>query len=133
MTTKTTKAATRKVLIVEDEGDLCLLLNILLDGKDFEVDHVPTLEKAAEYLLQEAPAIVLLDNRLPDGFGIDFIGTIKKQHPSTKIIMISGVDAAARDVAIENGADVFLNKPFTKDELFKSFQDAQLAVSKSNV
>lgn len=47
--------------------------------------------------------------------------------------MISGVDAAARDVAIENGADVFLNKPFTKDELFQSFQDAQLAVSKSNV
>lgn len=65
MTTKTTKAVTRKVLIIEDEGDLCLLLNILLDGKDFEVDHVPTLKKAAEYLLQEAPAIVLLDNRFP--------------------------------------------------------------------
>lgn len=120
MKAKPTKAAGRKVLIVEDEGDLCLLLNLLLDGKDMEIDHVPTLAKAGEYLLQEQPSIVLLDNRLPDGFGIDFIGDIKRQHPETKVIMISGVDAAARDVAIENGADDFIQKPFTKADIFQS-------------
>lgn len=120
MKSNTTKAAARKVLIIEDEGDLCLLLNILLDGKDMEVDHVSSLAKAEEYLLQEDPSMILLDNRLPDGFGIDFISAIKKQHPSTKVIMISGVDAAAKDVALENGADAFLKKPFTKAELFQS-------------
>jgi len=120
MKAKTAKSAPRKVLIVEDEGDLCLLLNILLDEKGMEVDHVQSLAKAEEYLLQDEPSLVLLDNRLPDGFGVDFIGFIKNQHPSAKVIMISGVDAAARDVAIENGADVFLKKPFTKAELFKS-------------
>lgn len=114
------KSASRKVLIVEDEGDLCLLLNLLLDGNDMEIDHVPTLAKAGEYLLQEQPAIVLLDNRLPDGYGIDFIGDIKRQHPGTKVIMISGVDAAARDVAIENGADDFIEKPFTRADIFQS-------------
>lgn len=114
------KSASRKVLIVEDEGDLCLLLNLLLDGNDMEIDHVPTLAKAGEYLLQEKPAIVLLDNRLPDGYGIDFIGDIKRQHPTTKVIMISGVDAAARDVALENGADDFIEKPFTKADIFQS-------------
>lgn len=120
MQSKTTKTETRKVLIIEDEGDLCLLLNILLDGKGMDVDHVPSLDKAAEYLLQQEPALVLLDNRLPDGFGVDFIGAIKKQYPTTKVIMISGVDAAAMDVALENGADAFLKKPFTRDELFQS-------------
>ncbi len=120
MKSNTTKAANRKVLIIEDEGDLCLLLNILLDGENMEVDHVPTLAKAEEYLLQESPAMILLDNRLPDGFGVDFISSIKKQHPSTKVIMISGVDVAAKDVALENGADAFLKKPFTKAELFQS-------------
>jgi DNA-binding response OmpR family regulator len=117
---KTTKATSQKVLIIEDEGDLCLLLNILLDGKGMEVDHVQSLAKAEEYFLQEKPALVLLDNRLPDGFGIDFIGFIKSQLPETKVIMISGVDAAAQDVAIENGADAFLKKPFTKAELYQS-------------
>lgn len=110
----------RKVLIIEDEGDLCLLLNILLDGKGMEVDHVQSLAKAEEYLLQEAPSLILLDNRLPDGFGVDFIGSIKTQHPNSKVIMISGVDAAARDVALENGADAFLKKPFTKAQLYQS-------------
>lgn len=120
MKTNPAKATTRKVLIIEDEGDLCLLLNLLLDEKNMEVDHVPSLAKAEEYLLQAEPAIVLLDNRLPDGFGIDFIGSIKKQHPAAKVIMISGVDAAAKDVAIENGADDFIEKPFTKATLFES-------------
>ena len=119
----TAKAAPKKVLIVEDEGDLCLLLNILLDGKGMEVEHVQSLAKAEEFLQQEQPTLVLLDNRLPDGFGIDFISIIKNQHPSTKRIMISGVYAAASDVAIENGADVFLKKPFTRAELFKSVND----------
>lgn len=114
------KAAPRKVLIVEDEGDLCLLLNILLDEKGMVVDHAQSLAKAEEYLLQDEPSLVLLDNRLPDGFGIDFIKQIKSRHPAAKVIMISGVDAAAKDLAIENGADIFLKKPFTKSELFQS-------------
>lgn len=123
MKAKTVKATPRKILIIEDEGDLCLLLNILLDGRGMEVDHVQSLAKAEEYLLQEKPSLVLLDNRLPDGFGIDFIGFIKKQHPAAKVIMISGVDAAASDVAIENGADTFLKKPFTKAELYQSVSE----------
>jgi two-component system OmpR family response regulator len=123
MKTKTVKAAPKKVLIVEDEGDLCLLLNILLDGKGMEVEHVQSLAKAEEFLQQEQPSLVLLDNRLPDGFGVDFVSQIKNQHPSTKVIMISGVDAAAGDVALENGADIFLKKPFTKAELYKSVNE----------
>lgn len=114
------KTTPRKVLIVEDEGDLCLLLNILLDEKGMEVDHAQSLAKAEEYLLQDEPSLVLLDNRLPDGYGVDFIKRIKEKHPATKVIMISGVDAAAQDVALENGADLFLKKPFNKAQLFES-------------
>ncbi|WP_343691247.1 response regulator [Chitinophaga sp.] len=111
------KTNTRKVLIIEDEGDLCLLINILLDGKGMEVEHVQSIAKAEEYLLHEQPSLILLDNRLPDGFGIDFLSVVKKEYPAIKVIMISGVDAAAQDVALENGADAFLRKPFTKAQL----------------
>lgn len=111
------KTKPHKVLIVEDEGDLCLLINILLDGKGMDVEHVQSIAKAEEYLLQEEPSLILLDNRLPDGFGIDFLSVVKEKHPETKVIMISGVDAAAEDVALENGADAFLKKPFTKAQL----------------
>jgi len=112
--------STKKALIIEDESDMCLLLNIMLTNDEVELDHVKDISSAKEYLAKEKPSVIILDNKLPDGFGIDFIGFIKDNYPAIKIIMISGYDASAEDVAIHNGADVFLQKPFTKDQLYKS-------------
>lgn len=121
MTNKTAESAkTKKALIIEDESDMCLLLNIMLGNNEVELDHVKNLSAAREYLKAENPSVVILDNKLPDGFGVDFIRFLKENYPAIKILMISGYDASAEDVAIYNGADVFLQKPFTKDQLYKS-------------
>ena len=119
-TLQATKA--KKVLIIEDEGDMCLLLNIMLNGKEMDLDHVKNLSSAEEYLQKENPAVVILDNKLPDGFGIDFISHIKKNYPAIRIIMISGYDGAAKDIALENGADIFLEKPFTRSQLYDAIK-----------
>jgi two-component system OmpR family response regulator len=110
----------KKILIVEDEGEMCLLLNILLDGKEMELDHVKYLSDAREYLHKKQPAVVILDNQLPDGFGIDFINYIKSNYPSIRIMMISGYDASAKDVALERGAEIYLEKPFSRDQIYQS-------------
>ena len=121
MTKNSTQALkTKKVLIIEDEGDMCLLLNILLNGKEMELDHVKSLSAANEYLQKEQPSVIILDNKLPDGFGVDYITIIKEKYPTIPVIMISGYSATAKDFAIENGADVFLEKPFTRDQLYQS-------------
>jgi len=112
----------KKILIVEDEGDMCLLLNILLNGEEMELDHVPSLLEADEYLQKQQPEVIILDNKLPDGYGIDFIIYLKKKYPSIHIIMISGFDASAKDVALENGADVYLEKPFTRTQLYDAIK-----------
>jgi two-component system, OmpR family, response regulator len=112
----------KKVLIVEDEGDMCLLINILLSGKGIELDHVPTLAGAEAYLEETQPSVVILDNRLPDGLGLDFIPYLKKAQPAIKVIMISGFDKAVEDVALENGADIYLTKPFTREQLFAAVE-----------
>ncbi len=116
----TEKAKAKKILVIEDEGDMCLILDLLLNGKETMVDHVKTLAEAREFLEREQPSLVLLDNRLPDGFGLDLIGFIKTNYPNIKIIMISGVDMAAGDVALEIGADIFLPKRFTRAQLNQS-------------
>jgi two-component system, OmpR family, response regulator len=114
----------KKVLIIEDEGDICLLLNILLAGKDIELDHVKSLSEAKQYLSESQPDLVMLDNRLPDGLGIDFIPYIHENYPSIKILMISGYHSAEiKDLAIENGADQFLEKPFSKEQVFNAVQE----------
>jgi Response regulator containing CheY-like receiver, AAA-type ATPase, and DNA-binding domains len=120
MTATSTAIKSKKILIVEDEGDMCLLLNILLNGKSMELDHVQNLLSAEEYLQKHQPDVIILDNKLPDGFGIDFISYVKQKYPNIRIIMITGFDASAKDVAIENGADIFLEKPFTREQLYQS-------------
>lgn len=105
-----------KILVVEDQGEIALALNMILADRPFRLDYVNSLLDASEYLEKNAPRLVILDNKLPDGFGVDFISYVKKKFPAIKIIMISGF-VTARDVALENGADLFLEKPFSMDKV----------------
>jgi DNA-binding response OmpR family regulator len=106
----------KKILVVEDEGQIGLVLDMILSDRKLDLDYVNNLLDASEYLERNQPSLVILDNKLPDGYGVDFISFIKKKYPSVKIIMISGF-ATARDVALENGADMFLEKPFSMDNV----------------
>jgi DNA-binding response OmpR family regulator len=114
--------ADKKILIVEDEGDLCFLLELMLEKDHTTVDHVKSLAAARDFLKEENADLILLDNRLPDGLGLDFIPFVKDNYPNVRIVMISGKDRSAKDVAIESGADIFLPKPFTKDQLYQSVE-----------
>ena len=111
------KTPAKKVLIVEDEGDISLLMNIILSDDKIELEYVKTLADAETYLKNTTPAVILLDNKLPDGLGIDFLPQFKEIAPSSKIIMVSGFAQAAGDLALENGADLYLTKPFTRNQL----------------
>ncbi|MBP9103410.1 MAG: response regulator, partial [Chitinophagaceae bacterium] len=105
----------KKVLVVEDDGEMGLVLDMILSGKNIQLDYVNCLLSAEEYLQEQEPAVILLDNQLPDGLGVDFISYLKKKYPAIKIIMISGL-GSARDVALANGAEVFFEKPFALEE-----------------
>jgi len=115
-TSKPKTKLAKKLLVVEDEGQIGLVLNMILSERNFDLDYVSSLLSAQEYLEKNKPSLVILDNKLPDGFGVDFISYIKKKYPSIKIIMISGF-STARDVALANGADMFLEKPFSMDNV----------------
>jgi two-component system, OmpR family, response regulator len=118
MTTKAKPepAVIKKILVVEDDGEIGLVLDMVLHSDHLQLDYVDSLSSADEYLQKEQPSIIILDNKLPDGFGIDFISYIRQKYPAIKIIMISGL-GAARDVALSNGADVFFEKPFSLEEI----------------
>lgn len=109
----------KTVLVVEDEGEMGLVLDMVLDVNKFQMDYVNDLLSAEEYLQKQTPSVILLDNKLPDGYGVDFISFIKKKYPSVKIIMISGF-GSARDVALANGADMFFEKPFPLEEFYEA-------------
>lgn len=64
------------------------------------------------------PEIIFLDNHLPDGLGVNFIGYIKRFHPVTKIIMITAHDTVTdAKKAYKEGVDYFIGKPFSKESI----------------
>lgn len=110
-----------KVLIIDDEADICFLLTALLKKKNVEAKFVNTLSDAEIALSTQVPEIIFLDNYLPDGLGLNFIGFIKHRYPKSKIIMITAHDTIAdRQKALTLGADCFICKPFNKEVIFKS-------------
>jgi two-component system, OmpR family, response regulator len=105
-------------LIIDDETDIWILLSNILRKHNLKTYYVNNLEAATKRLVQEVPAIIFLDNHLPDGFGLDFIRFIKSNYPQTKIVMITGYDLAEdRKRALSEGADLFISKPFTSDTI----------------
>ncbi len=107
---------THNALIIEDEKDICYLLSNILRQKDIMTDCVFTLKDAELTLREHYPDLIFLDNHLPDGIGIDFIGQIKKKCPSSCVIIVTAHDTFVdREKAMHEGADYFIGKPFSKD------------------
>lgn len=117
------KVIEEKALIVDDEIDICYLLSGILKQKKFQTSFVNNLDDAQNMLKKEKPAIIFLDNNLPDGRGVDFISKVKKIYPATKIVMITAFDTYSdRSKAYEEGADFFIGKPFTRDMIDKTIE-----------
>ena len=107
--------ANNKVLIVDDELDICYLLSGMLKQRNLMTGFVNTLSDAVIALQTDTPSILFLDNHLPDGFGLDFIPYIKKNYPEVKVIMITAHDGAVeRKQAYEGGVDLFVAKPLNR-------------------
>jgi DNA-binding response OmpR family regulator len=107
--------ATDKVLIVDDELDICYLLSGILKQRNFRTGFVNSLSDAVNALRTDKPSLIVLDNHLPDGFGLDFIPYVKKNYPEVKVIMITAHDGALeRKKALEGGVDLFVSKPLSR-------------------
>ena len=125
--TEPVKTESPKILIVDDEGDICYLLKNALKNSGYVVDHVNSLSQADVFLREEQPKVLFLDNRLPDGWGINSIRNIKTDFPGMKIIVITGDNSSLdRKRAISNGADLFIAKPFTREEIVEAVRSVDV-------
>jgi DNA-binding response OmpR family regulator len=114
---------TSTVLIVDDEKDICFLLNSILKQKDIQSSLASSLAEADKYMETATPSVIFLDNHLPDGLGLEHIRKLKDRNPASKIVMITAHDNASdREKAYREGADFFISKPFTKDIIYKTIE-----------
>jgi len=111
--------SSHRILVVDDESSLRTALFRVLDRKGYKVITASTREEA-EKLSQSDQAIdlALIDLKLPDGDGIELMGTLKKSHPQLQSIILTGfgsIEVAVR--ATQKGAFHFLTKPFNVEEV----------------
>jgi len=105
-------------LIVDDEPDICELLEITLKRMDIDVISAGDLNKAYKYLDEQDISICLTDMRLPDGNGLELVKLIEDKFKHIPVAMISAhgnMDTAIE--ALKSGAFDFVSKPVVLAEL----------------
>lgn len=118
------------VLVVDDEETARLVVSDFLRLKGFEVIGVGTLSAARDYLSKGAADIIILDVRLPDGYGPNLLNDAAKLTMKPQIIIITAhgeIDMAVE--AMKNGAQDFIQKPLDLLALEKSVRKAEEVVS----
>lgn len=102
------------ILIVEDDLGLNKGLCTALKNDERSVISCTCLKDAREQMMLYTPSLVLLDENLPDGNGLDLLGEIKGANSSIKVIMITANDTDMDIVnGLESGADDYITKPFS--------------------
>ncbi len=107
-----------KILLVDDEKLVRWSLRERLTSEGFEVDEAENLAVADRRMATDFYDLVLLDHRLPDGSGLERIGSIARDFPETAVVMLTAygtVEGAVR--AIKSGANDYLTKPIDGDAL----------------
>lgn len=107
-----------RILLVEDETDMARALIAALNRQDIVVDHAATLDIAGEAARNDVYDVALLDRKLPDGDGLSLIPILRGVQPGLPVIVLSALNSADHRVAgLDIGADDYLSKPFSTDEL----------------
>jgi DNA-binding response OmpR family regulator len=106
-----------KILVIEDEEDIAGFIKRGLVLKGFEVRVARTGEDGLDAFRDEPPDLVLLDLMLPDIDGVEVCRRIRAASDAP-VIMLTALDSVARKVeGLETGADDYITKPFSFDEL----------------
>gem|GEM_PF-5041011 len=104
------------IWIVDDEVNLANGLKRAFEKSGYSAKTVKTISELHQLLGAEIPALIFLDQRLPDGNGIDVLPAILKQYPRCKVILMTAFGDSRLVVrAIQEGAYNYLDKPFPLD------------------
>jgi two-component system, OmpR family, response regulator len=107
-----------RALIIDDDIDTCILLSRILIENRIKSLSVNTLHDAENVFEKVNPALIFLDNNLPDGYGLNFLSYIKEKFPFAQIVMITAHSSEhSRRTAMLKGAEYFLEKPFSLKDI----------------
>ena len=107
-----------KLLLVEDEKQLSEALQQILIKNKYSVDAVYSGDEGLDYALTGVYDVIILDLMLPKLNGIEILKMVRKRKISTPVILLTAKGSVEdRILGLDSGADDYLPKPFSPDEL----------------
>lgn len=107
-----------KLLIIEDDLDLCRILEHQLKSHNVDADFCNTGDDAEFYYEKQIYDTIVLDRMLPGLDGLSILKNIRAKKIATPVLMLTAMDTLQNRVeGLDSGADDYLTKPFEVDEL----------------
>ena len=115
----------KKILLVDDAPDTIEVLKRNLESKDYVVFFSYSVQEAIRVIKKERIDLVITDYKMPGATGFELIRFVKENYKETEIMMITGYATIEGAVnAVKSGAEEYLSKPFTDEELYKAVERA---------
>jgi DNA-binding response OmpR family regulator len=126
-----TSAGSRPILVVDDDPEILAMLRDFLEGEGMTVRTAENGADALDALEDIAPALILLDMRMPvlDGWG--FAEQCRERQLAYPIIVMTAAESA-RSWAEEIGATAYIAKPFDVNELLQTIERHRERDGKAN-
>lgn len=114
-----------KVLVIDDDRDMCLLLKKFLERNNYEVIDFTSGKKALAWYEENTPDIVLCDLRLEDLSGLEILKKMKSTNANLPFLIITGYSDVKSAVEImRHGAFDYITKPLFPDEILSTIKHA---------
>ena len=106
-----------KVLMVEDEANICNIVRAVLAMNDYQAFEAHNVKEGKMMFFSYSPDLILLDLGLPDGDGIELIKMIREEYSTPIIVLSARTDEKDIVLALDAGANDYITKPFGTGEL----------------
>ena len=107
-----------RILLVEDDQDLCTAVKAHLLKEGYEVDPCGNGADAMDLALTQAYDLILLDRMLPERDGLSVVSALRRRGSTTPVLMMTAMnDIHDRVDGLDAGADDYLVKPFAIEEM----------------
>ncbi len=112
-----------RILIVDDAPDTLEVLQRNLSSRGYQVFTAPGVAEAIQVLEQNPVDLVITDLKMPRASGLDLVCHVRENLKDTEVMLITGYASIEGAVqAVKSGAEEYLSKPFTDDELLSAVQ-----------
>lgn len=114
----------KKLLVVDDEEEICDFLKTFFEEREFEVQTANSGVQALDSVQAVNPQVVLLDVHMPGMDGMSVLRQIKQRFPRVKVIMVTAIETQEKiEEAMRLGADNYITKPLSLEYLEKDVQE----------